>query len=61
MPKQIAGSRISWQPRATATARGWRPTRRKSSTVRPSPRPNMMIARAMGNPTVVSAESMTGL
>ena len=46
---------------ATATARGCRPTRRKSSGVSERPSPNMMIARAMGRPTVVSAESMSGL
>ena len=33
----------------------------KSSRVRPSPSPNMMIASAIGRPTVVSAESMAGL
>ena len=37
------------------------PTRLKSATVRPSPSPNMMIASAIGSPTVVSAESMAGL
>ena len=59
-PKQRIGSSTSWQASAIATARGCRPTRRKSSVVRSSPRPNMMIARAIGSPTVVSAESMAG-
>ena len=60
-PKQIAGSSTIWQPSATATAFGVRPTRLKSPTVRSRPSPNMMIARARGSPTVVSAESMRGL
>ena len=60
-PKQIAGSSRSWHTSATATARGCRLTRRKSAHVRSSPRPNMMMARASGRPTVASAESMHGL
>ena len=59
-PKQIAGSSRIWQPSATATAFGARPTRLKSPIVRSRPRPNMMMARASGSPTVVSAESMRG-
>ena len=57
-PKQTAGSSTSWQASATTTAFGCFPTRRKSASVRPSPSPNMMIARAIGRPMVVSAESM---
>jgi hypothetical protein len=38
------------RPSATATARGGRATRRKSPGVRDSPRPNMMIASAIGRP-----------
>ena len=60
-PKQTTGSRTSWQASATATARGCRATRRKSSGVSESPRPNMMIPSAIGSPTVVNAESMAGL
>ena len=60
-PKQTAGSRTSWQARAIPTAFGCRPIRPKSAMVRESPSPNMMMARAMGRPTVVRAESMTGL
>ena len=60
-PKQTTGSSTSWQPSATATALGARPTRRKSARVRSRPSPNMMIASARGSPTVVSAESMRGL
>ena len=60
-PKQTSGSSTSWQPSATATARGCRETRRKSSGVSESPSPNMMIPSAIGSPTVVSAESMGGL
>ena len=59
-PKQISGSSTSWQPRATATALGCWATRRKSAPVRPSPSPNMTIARAIGRPMVVRADSMAG-
>ena len=57
-PKQTSGSSSSWQPSAMATAFGCRATRRKSSRVSESPSPNMMMPRASGSPTVVSAESM---
>ena len=60
-PKQTAGSSNSWQPSATATARGCRATRRKSAGVSESPSPNMMIPSAIGSPIVVNAESMGGL
>ena len=60
-PKQTSGIRISWQPSATATARGCRATRWKSSRVSDSPSPNMTIPSAIGSPIVVNAESMGGL
>ena len=61
-PKQIAGSRTSWQASAIddRLAGAGRPAR-KSSRVSDRPRPNMMMPRASGRPTVVSAESMAGL
>ena len=59
-PKQTRGRRTSWQASATATALGCFATRRKSSDVRPRPSPNITIASAIGRPTVVRAESMSG-
>ena len=58
-PEADRGQQDQLARQGTATARGCLPTRRKSSRVRSSPRPNMMIASAIGSPTVVSAESMT--
>jgi hypothetical protein len=60
-PKHTSGSSTSWQASATTAAFGCWAILRKSSTVSPRPSPNMMIASAIGSPTVVSAESMTGL
>ena len=60
-PKHTAGSSTIWQLSATTTARGCLPTRLKSATVSPRPSPNMMMARAIGRPTEVSAESIAGL
>ena len=60
-PKHTSGSRSSWQPRAMTMTLGCCATRRKSATVSESPSPNMMMPRARGRPTVVSAESMAGL
>ena len=56
--KHSAGSRTTWQPRATRTSFGYVATRRKSPTVSPRPRPSMTIASATGSPIVVSQESM---
>jgi hypothetical protein len=58
-PNATTGSTRTWSTSAAATAFGDRATRRKSFTVRDNPRPNMMIARAIGSPTAISAESST--
>ena len=57
-PKQIAGSRMSWQSSAMITAFGCFSTRAKSARVRLSPSPSMMMPRATGNPMVVNADPM---
>ncbi len=56
-PNAMTGSTSTCSTSATATARGVRATRRKSSTVKERPRPNMMIASAIGRPMLISAES----
>ncbi len=56
-PKAMTGRTSTCSPSATITARGVRATRRKSPTSRESPSPNMMIARAIGRPTLISTES----
>ena len=60
-PKATTGSTRTCSTSATATARGVRATRRKSPGVSDSPSPNMMIASAIGSPTVIRAESFIEL
>ena len=55
-PKASKGRIKICRTSATATAFGSRATRRKSATVNVNPRPNMMIASAIGRPVVINGE-----